>query len=135
MKLKAFGKLMIRTSVADGAIPIEGCLVIISGAGESNGDIKHSVITDEDGVTPWVRLPTSDKIYSLSPDPAEVAYAVYDVLVAKEGFYTKTVKDVAVFAEVEAVLPVNMIPYVPYTDGGSYPRGNNRAVITENEML
>lgn len=135
MELTSSGTLIVRVFAAEEAIPIADSIVRIVGAEELNRDIQYSVVTDEDGVTPVVTLPTPAKSYSLSPGSPEPVYSVYDVTVMKENYYTKVVRNVAVFSGVESVLPVNMIPYVSYRDGGSYPRGNINATVTENENL
>ncbi len=135
MEEKSSGTLIARVYIADEAVPIEGAVVRISGADESNAEVRHSLLTDSDGVTPTLALPTPPKSSSLAPGGATAAYSIYDVTVAAEGFYTKRIRNVAVFSGVLAVLPVNMIPYVSYSDGGSYPRGNINATVKENERL
>lgn len=131
----SYGSFMARVSSGSGAIPVEGCIVKIKGASETNSDIVYSLVTDEDGVTPVVKLPAPNVSLSLSAEETEIPYSVYDVTVTKDGYYTKRIYNVAVFPGVLSVLPVNMIPFVSYADGGSYPRGNINATITENEYL
>lgn len=129
------GSLSARVYVAREAVPISGALVRIMGAEEFNLQVMHSVLTDEDGITPSIPLPTPNRSYSLGAGNSETPYAIYDVLIAKDGYYTKRIRSVAVFAGVDAVLPVNMIPYIAFSDGGSYPRGNINATVRENERL
>ncbi|MBQ8371950.1 MAG: hypothetical protein IJX38_03315 [Clostridia bacterium] len=135
MEENSSGALMVRVYIADEAVPIEGAVVRISGAEESNAEVQHSLLTDSDGVTPTVSLPTPPKSGSLAPNSPTAAYAIYDVIVGADGFYTKRIRSVAVFSGVLAVLPVNMIPFVSYADGGSYPRGSINATVRENERL
>ena len=124
MENSATGTLVVKTFTADDALPIEDSLVRISGAGEYNGDVRYTLLTDMDGVTEAVTLPTPLKSASQTPTPVGNAYAIYDVVVSKKGYYTKTVRGVAVFADIESVLTVAMIPFVSNNDGGSVPRGN-----------
>lgn len=129
------GCLGARVYVAREAVPISGALVRVMGAEEFNSHLIYSVLTDEDGITPNISLPTPNRSYSLGADSSEAPYAIYNVVIAKDGYYTKRIRSVAVFAGVDAVLPVNMIPYNSFSDGGSYPRGNVNATVKENERL
>lgn len=135
MEFNSSGTLIVRVFAAEEAIPIPDTVVRIVGANEQNPDVRYSLVTDEDGVTEAITLPTPSKSYSMSPGSPESPYSVYDVTVLKDGYYTKVIRNVAVFSGIESVLPVNMIPYVSYRDGGSYPRGNINAIVTENENL
>lgn len=129
------GTLKIRAYIAEGAYPLEGVVCTITGVDEWNRDISLIAVTDSDGVTEPISLPTPAPIYSQSAGSKEPSYSSYDVVVSKENYYTKRIRQVPIFAGVEAVLPVNMIPYVDYNDGGTYPRGNINSTVYENEML
>ncbi len=129
---KSYGKLHIRTYVANEALPIEGAEVLIVGADESNRDTMYYILTDVDGVTKEIILSTPGAIYSLSPEPLEQPYSTVDVTVSKEGFYTKKISGVPIFAGINALLPVNMIPI---EEGSDYPIGNINAQIYENLYL
>ena len=128
---KSSGILSIRTYAASEAIPIEGVNIIIEGTDDVSRDVFYSVITDIDGVTPRIPLPTPSISYSLSPSSKELPYSTYDITATKDGYQSKTIRNVAIFAERDAVLPINMIP----SDGSINPRGNSNAIITENESL
>ena len=129
------GSFMARVSSASGALPLEGGIVRIRGASENNSDIVFSLVTDNDGVTPVIQLPAPQVELSLSSGAGGAPYSTYDVTISKEGYYTKKIANVAVFSGILSVLPVNMIPYDTYAGGAAYPRGNNRATVTENENL
>ena len=129
---KSYGKLQIRAYVANGALPVEGADVLIEGVDESNRDNRYFVRTDVDGVTSELSLSTPGVVYSLSPEPNEQPYSTVDVTISKDGFYTKKISGVPIFAGINAVLPVNMIPI---TNGNSYPIGNIDAKIYENLYL
>ena len=135
MILSDSGAITIRTYSASEAEPIKGATVRIKGAEEMNRFVFHSLLTDRDGVTETVRLPAPQRSYSLSPFAAEKPYSVYDIEVTKDGFYPKRLLNVAIFAGVDALLPVNMIPSNENGADTVYPQGNINAVITENNRL
>lgn len=135
MEYTESGTLVVQTLAASGALPIAGSVVVVKGTEEENRFEEHSRITDEDGLTGIITLPTPARSYSMSPASPEKSYANYDVTIIKDGFYTKEIRNIAIFSGVEALLPVTMLPFVPYNEGGLYPRGNVNAVSEENERL
>ena len=131
--LGSTGSLRIRAYTAGGALPVVGATVRIRGAEEANRLVNYSLTTDRDGITESVSLPAPSVEYSLSPDPVESPFALYDVEIVAPGYYSKTIKGLTVFSGVESIQLVNMIP----GDAGNtenYPRGNINTVITENEI-
>ena len=131
--LNSEGKLRIRAYTAGGARPVENALVKIRGAEEDNRLVAYTLVTDFDGLTPEVRLPAPSLEYSLSPDPLEAPYSVYDVEISAPGYYTKRISGLTVFPGVNSIQLVNMIPYSGegYED---YPRGNINMVIPDNNI-
>lgn len=131
--LNSEGKLRIRAYTAGGALPVENALVKIRGAEEDNRLVAYTLVTDFDGLTPEVRLPAPSLEYSLSPDPLEAPYSVYDVEISAPGYYTKRISGLTVFPGVNSIQLVNMIPYSGegYED---YPRGNINMVIPDNNI-
>lgn len=125
------GLFKVRAFAASEAIPIEGARIIIRGTDDVSRDVFFSLLTDVDGLSPTVTLPTPAISYSLGPYPIERPYSTYDISVTKEGYQNKTIVNVAVFAEREATLPVNMIP----TDNMKNPLGNSSSTVSENENL
>ena len=121
--MDSFGSMIVKALVAEEAFPVEDAVVRISGSDVQNTDVKFTLFTDEDGVTQSVTLPTSDKSNSETPDGGIPCYN-YDVIVSKDGYYTKVIRNVSVFPGILSVLTVNMIPYISYADGGRYPREN-----------
>lgn len=130
MKLSS-GTLTVRAYAASEAIPIEGVSITVKGSDEVSNEVFYSLETDVDGITPTVILITPSIDYSLTPNSPEQAYSTYDITAAKDGYQTKTIRNVAIFAERSAVLPINMIP----TNDMENPRGNATALVTENEYL
>ena len=134
MKFNESGTLAIRTYTAGGALPIAGSVVRIHGSNEENRFIEYTLITDSDGITKIIALPSPDKAYSMAPGAKEAPYASYDVEVSSDGYYTKRISDVAIFSGIDSIVPISMIP-LPVRGGVSYPIGNLDATVTENENL
>ena len=134
MAEESTGALVINTYTGSGAIPVPLSTVRVRGADENNRFIEYSVLTDEDGVSPTISLPTPDVSYSLTPNPKEAPYSNYDIEVIKDGYYTKRIYTVPIFSGITSILPVAMLPYVPYKDGGKYPSGNVNARVEEKEF-
>ena len=129
------GYLEINTSFGGGAFPIPNANIKISGGEEGNETINYSVITDNDGKTLSLTLPTSSKIYSLEPNGKEGAYSVYTVEAYAPGFYPKIINNVAVFSGIKSLLPIEMIPNGGLVKNTDMPLGDNKTTIIENEDL
>ena len=132
--LNSNGTIEVRTFTAGSALPVEGSTVRILGAEEPNRTVAYSLITDVDGATGAVALPTADIEFSLSPSPAETPYALYDIEVSSPGYYSKKIYGVAVFSGVDTVQSVAMIPK-PSSGNQRPPLGNIDAIIPQNERL
>lgn len=132
MKYSDKGYLVVNAFMARDAIPVEGVLVRVTGAEEMNRGEARSEFTDEDGVTPTIALAVPSVSYSLSPGAAEKPYAVYNVVLYKPGFYTKSIYNVALFSGITTVLPVNM---VLESDNSDRPIVDLNIVSQENPNL
>lgn len=128
MNFDNFGTLRVRATSASGAIPIMGAIVRITGGEESNRQIAKSMVTDNDGITPKVKLPTPRRSYSLTPEDEESPFALYDVEVTADGYYEKRIIGVAIFSGINAILPINMIPSSD-SPIENYPKGNVNSVL------
>ena len=135
MKYDSEGFIQISAYTAAGALPVPDISVRISGSEEGNKGLEYLVKTDRNGLTEVIALPTPSASYSLSPNAPEQPYAKYDVRASRDGFYEKTVYDVAVFSGVKAILPLEMIPDSGMTRGTSAPTSSNSSIISENEDL
>lgn len=133
MNYDSMGGLMVRVFTASEAIPLMGVVVNVTGADEENFDIAKSALTDDNGITPVIRLPAPNVRYSLSYDPNERPYATYDVTLIIDGYYTKRILGVQLFSDIVASLPVEMLPFVSNENGGRYPRYNNAILFDEVE--
>lgn len=134
MKFNDFGTISVRVYTAGGALPLGDAVVRIKGAEEENRFVEYSVLTDADGVTGLISLPTPDKLYSLSPSPGEIPYAVYDIEITKDGYYTKRINNIAAFSGVRALQEVGMIP-ISISEESFYPRENLDVTVRENDFL
>ena len=103
------GYLTVRVSTARGAIPLSGATVNIRGGEVDNSSVIYSLISDGDGRTPRVSLPTPPKENSDAPGGG-VAYSVYNVDVFKEGYIPLYFHNVPIFPSVISVQPAVMVP-------------------------
>lgn len=135
MKYDSQGFIQISAYTAGGALPVPNLDVRISGNEEGNIGVEYSVTTDRNGLTDVIALPTPSASYSQSPNSPEQPYAKYDVRVSGEGFYSKSIYDIAIFGGIKTILPLEMIPDVGLTRGTSSPESSELSIITENEDL
>lgn len=103
------GYLTVRVSTARGAIPLSGATVNIRGGDEDLSTILYSLISDGDGKTPNVALPTPPMENSEAPGGA-AAYATYNIDVFKEGYLPLYFHNVPIFPSVISVQPAVMVP-------------------------
>ncbi len=130
------GLLQVNVFTASGALPVENATVKIKGSEEGNGNVEFSVLTNNDGSTPKVPLPTPPKEYSLSPDDNKLPYSAYDITISKDNFYTRKINGIPMFEGIDAVLPVELIPLSYNADGKLQNSLNNTVVeIYENQNL
>ena len=125
-----FGSLAVQTLIGN-ALPVEGAVIRITGADDSNKDTVYSVRTDKDGKTPSVILSAPKKSLTVIPQTEDVPYSVYDLEITADGFYTQKFYGVPVFTGVESVQTVNMIPYSGLSDA---PKDTINTVIPNRSM-
>jgi len=107
--LNDFGGLTVRVQTA-GAYPIEDAIVRVRGAQEGNSEIIFSLVTDNDGLTEKIRLPTPSPELSKYPDSKEDPYSLYDVEIAADGYAPKNLYGLTVFPEIDSLQIVGLIP-------------------------
>ena len=132
--LNSYGQLEIRATKADGALPVKGATVRITGAEEDNRFIVYSIKTDIDGNTSVVSLPAPSADLSKQPGANERSYAIYDVEVSIDGYYPKIIRSVPVFAGIKSIQPVNMIPLSENNPETDYPYGNLTSNVNESHL-
>ena len=135
MSYEGSGQIRIRTYTAAGALPVEGTLIKIYGTDDYNKDVKYSLLTDSNGITEKISLPTPLKQYSMAPDSQESPYSVYNVELAKDGYYPKRIDNIPIFSDTNALLPIEMIPLSYAENGDIIPNYNLNSTIYENENL
>ena len=113
------GSMTVRTYTAGGALPISGAIIRIFGAEDGNREVAYSLLTDEDGVTDRINLPTPPVELSEIPRSSITPYSLYDVEVEKEGYFSKRLYNLPVFEGINSEQPIAMIPY-----SEELPRGN-----------
>lgn len=111
------GYLIIKVSTARGAIPLEGASVNIRGATRENSDIIYTLVSDQNGLTPKIALPTPLRYLSESPGNI-IPYALYNIDVFNDGYTDLSFTNVAVFDSITSIQPAVMIPLPDneYTD-------------------
>ena len=134
MNFDESGTLTVRVFTAGGALPVEGARIKLTGALEENRFYETDLITDIDGLTARVVLPTPNRSYSLSPGAPEMPYATYDMVINAGGYYTKRLYGIATFSGVDSVQPISMIP-LGSDSTAPIPRDNLEIYIKENERL
>ena len=105
------GYLRVFAVTASGAEPIEGARVTVSG-----GDtIYAETVTDRDGYTQVIPLPTVDPALSLKPNnPAP--YVTYTVLTEAEGFGSVRHRNLPVYGNDYVTQTVMLMPLTPGDD-------------------
>lgn len=104
------GYLIIKVSTASGAIPVEDATVIVQGKDADNQDILISLLTDRDGLTKRVALPSPSRDLSSAPSPASKPYSSYSIDVYKDGYYPQHYNGAPIFEGITAVQNARIIP-------------------------
>ena len=125
------GYLVVRVYTARGGIPVEGAIVTINHADPDSTSPHAVLVTDRSGRTNKIALPAPPRSLSLEPSgdsvyPAEPPYALYNVEIAREGFYTLNDMNVRIFAGITAIQDADLVPRAEglprtyYTDDSIY---------------
>lgn len=118
------GKLIVKVSTANGAIPLENVTVIVQGQEETNQDIFYSLLTNSDGLTKTIELPTKPRSIGNAPPKNEKPYLTYTIDVYKDGYYPQHYNGVPIFENILAIQNAKIIPSSefdapnPYTNDG-----------------
>jgi len=98
------GYLQVKTSTSD-YIPVKSKITVIH-----NGDILHTIETDENGITENIALEAPPKEQSLDPDFEGVPYSTYNVKADTLGFASSYIHGVQIFDTITSVLAITMLP-------------------------
>lgn len=129
------GYLIVRASTASGAIPVEGVTVIVQGRDEENSNVFLSLITDRDGLTQKITLPTVSRDESLTPSANIKPYSLYNIEVYKDGYYPQHYSGVAIFEGITAVQNARIIPLSEFEPSSPHGRGEQVFDSYENPNL
>ena len=103
------GQLQVRVSTENQAVPIPGAVIIITAQREETPTLIRSVISDQNGLTPLMDLPTKDRQLTLTPGAIQ-PYATYNVDVTADGYFPKRFVNLPIYGGVTAVQNVSMVP-------------------------
>lgn len=104
--LTDIGRLQVRVSTENEAIPIAGAVVTVT---DPDGALMRLMTTDTNGLTDIIDLPTKPRELSLSPENAQ-PYATYTINVTADGYFQKRFTDLPIYGGVTAIQSVSMIP-------------------------
>ncbi|MCL2014179.1 MAG: peptidoglycan-binding protein [Oscillospiraceae bacterium] len=101
------GYLIVKTGMANGAVPIKGAKIVISGG---EGEVLYTLKTDDSGKTERTALSAPDKNLSLDPNYLGPTYSVCQVEASAPGFITEIINGVQIFDTETAMQEVEMHP-------------------------
>ena len=116
---RSTGTLTVVVQTAGGALPVAGAQVTVFAADGT----RSIVVTDESGRSPTLILAAPPVADSLAPGGRQ-PYAVYTVTVSRDGFYSTENRQVPLFAGVNSVQPVELLPIPPYESEEIKPTQN-----------
>ena len=103
------GYLKISTTTGNGALPVANASYIIK---NKAGAILYTGLTDANGDSPTYALTAPDRMYSQSPAPGVLPYALYDVSIRQHGYISIDKINVQVYDQITTVVALNLEPYV-----------------------
>ena len=105
------GYLRLKVTSASGTVPVPDATVYIytDPDDESEGRLLFTLVTDVDGLTEAVTLPTPPLSESFSPTYPK-PYSTYNIFVTKDGFYPAEGRTVPLFPGITSIQPVNLVP-------------------------
>lgn len=121
------GYLLVSARTADGVLLIPGATVRVYNA---NGSLLSEQITNRDGYTSEIEIPTPPLALSLSPGPEERPYAQVRILVEKIGFLSTEFLDAPVFPNVVTIQQTNLQATPDYIGTPNWPE---KTIINESE--
>lgn len=103
------GYLVVRVSTALGAIPLENAAVHIRGGSAEASGVLYSLLSDRDGLTEKVALPTPPRSRSLLPS-ASAPFSAWSIEVQKEGYIPLLFEGVPIYPDTVSVQPAVLVP-------------------------
>lgn len=104
------GTLRIQVSTARGAFPVPKATVTVSNPLETGSRALYQGTTDISGILEDLVLPALPESLSQNPATAENSGTVYQVSVRHPGYVPVERREVAIFSNIETILPVVLEP-------------------------
>ncbi len=123
---ESLGSLKVQVFVADRAYPVSSARVVVTE--KSTGRVCFDGYTDTDGSIGKLLLPAPERSSSQTPQE-KPPYAQYDIVVSHPGFQSRKYLGVPVFAGVESIQNIQLIP------SGLNEDENNDVTESEPEIL
>lgn len=113
-----YGSLLIRVFTSRAQLPVEGATVVVSALGENNSHQLESIlVTDESGVAGPIRLAAADSS-GLAPG-GPIPFKLYSLWIEHPDYETVYIENLQVFAGVESVQKIGLIPVAAPGEGGA----------------
>ncbi|MBQ7089287.1 MAG: hypothetical protein IJN04_06580 [Clostridia bacterium] len=109
------GYLRVYAFTGGGAEPIAGARAILTRTDGTEQTVYANLLTDTDGFTPVVAVPTVDPALTLQPGTVQ-PYVAYTVRVTADGFQPVEHRNVPVYGDNYVTQPVAMLPILPGRD-------------------
>ncbi len=105
----AEGQLQVIAAAGNNAFPVPGAAVTVYRRHDGREHLMYSLLTDENGATPLITLPTAPAALSQEPGNAQ-PFAEYDVRILAPGYFRVLAEDVPVFAGITSRQTFQLIP-------------------------
>lgn len=109
------GYLRVYAFTGGGAEPIEGARAVVTRPDGEGQTVYANLVTDRDGFTPVVALPSVDPALTLRPGSTQ-PYVTYAVRVTADGFQPVEHNNIPVYGDNYVTQPVAMTPILPGRD-------------------
>ncbi len=115
----AFGFLKFSVGTAGGTVPLKDVNVYIytDPEGDDEGRLLYTLVTDEDGLTETVTLPTPPLAESFSPEYPK-PYSTYNIFAVRDGYIPTGGRTVPLFPGITSIQPINLVPASDFAEGG-----------------
>ena len=109
------GYLRVYVFSGNGAEPLPGARVAVSRREGESDTLFANVITDRDGFTPVIPLPTVNPALTMRPDVPS-PFVLYNIEVTVDGFVPATYDNVPIYGNTYVTQPAAMVPLIPGND-------------------
>ena len=112
------GYLRVFVFSGGGAEPLPNARVAVSRPQGDSETLFANVVTDRDGFTPVIPLPSVNPALTMQPGTA-APYVPYDIEVTADGFISSIYKNVPVYGNTYVTQPAAMVPLIPGGDNST----------------